>query len=517
MTLGVGPTTSPAASSRLGRGVAVNLAGTVVSAIVQFAVAILITRGLSGIEAGILFTTTSIFFLANSVGQLGTQTGLVYFLPHHVGTGREDLVRGYLREALVVVTALAIAMALAACVLRDQISSAIFSDPATADKASDYLVPLAVMLPFMAIEFVSLAASRGLGTMRDYSLVELVTRPSLQLLLIIGVLIVGPQHLFSGAMASAWALPYMLAAAIAARLIWRRVRNFPRAPTWRAFPDRRIFWKYTAPRGATNVAQSAMQRFDIVLVAALAGPVEAAVYAAATRFIVLGQMVVNAINLAAQPGVAAALGREDVEAARHIYRTSTVWLMLITWPMYLTLLVGSPVLLQAFGSGYSTGESVIVVLALAMLISTALGQVDMVLAMSGRTSWNLLNALLALATLVAVDLVMIPGHGALGAAIGWGAAILVRNVAALIQVWLAVGMHPFGGSSLLVATLSTLTFAIIGGGTMTLLGENVGSIVVAVAGASVLHMALVWKLRRRLDLADLIAGLRKRRSRPTAV
>ena len=61
------------------------------------------------------------------------------------------------------------------------------------------------------------------------------------------------------------------------------------------------------------------------------------------------------------------------------------------------------------------------VLAAAMLVATGCGMVDMVLTMAGRTSWNLGNVLLALGVNVGLDLLLIPEHGVLGAAIGLAA------------------------------------------------------------------------------------------------
>ena len=61
------------------------------------------------------------------------------------------------------------------------------------------------------------------------------------------------------------------------------------------------FWKFSAPRAIASVAQVAMQRLDIVLVAAMAGVGQAAIYAAASRFLQLGQLGGGAISQAVQP------------------------------------------------------------------------------------------------------------------------------------------------------------------------------------------------------------------------
>ena len=155
------------------------------------------------------------------------------------------------------------------------------------------------------------------------------------------------------------------------------------------------FWRFTAPRAMSSVIQTAMQRFDIVLVGAMAGASAAAVYAAATRFVVAGQMGQQAISLAAQPRIAETLAEHDHDGANQVYTVSTAWLMLVTWPMYLMFMVFGGPLLHIFGKGYDAGTSVLLLLAISMIIATGCGMVDQVLSMAGHTSWNLINVIVA--------------------------------------------------------------------------------------------------------------------------
>lgn len=75
----------------------------------------------------------------------------------------------------------------------------------------------------------------------------------------------------------------------------------PAAAGWR--PLAGGFWRFTAPRAFAQICQTAFQRADIVLVAALSSPREAAVYTAATRFIVISQLVTQAVQNVMQPAV----------------------------------------------------------------------------------------------------------------------------------------------------------------------------------------------------------------------
>ena len=68
----------------------------------------------------------------------------------------------------------------------------------------------------------------------------------------------------------------------------------------------------------------------------------------------------------------------------------------------------------------------------------------MVLVTAGRSSWSLINGLLAVVVNVGLDVLLIPRYGITGAAIGWSAAIVVTNLMPLAQLAATVRLHPFG-------------------------------------------------------------------------
>src|SRR4029077_13616499 len=112
----------------------------------------------------------------------------------------------------------------------------------------------------------------------------------------------------------------------AAWLWLRRIRRPQRRDTDRPATDGRVdagargFWRFTAPRALASVAQIVIQRLDIVLVAFMRGPVEAAIYTAATRFLVVGQLANAAISMAAQPQMTHLFAVRDRQGANAVYQ-----------------------------------------------------------------------------------------------------------------------------------------------------------------------------------------------------
>jgi O-antigen/teichoic acid export membrane protein len=486
--------------SRIARGSSLNLAGAAVSSVANFALTIVVTRGMPQDVAGILFSTTSLVLLAVSVGLLGTDTGLVYFISRARAAGAPEQVRPYLAAALrpVVVAAAVMALVLAAAApwLGHSISAP------HAGLTTWFLLVLALVIPLATFEAVALSATRGLGTMRPNATVEMIVRPVVQVALVAAVVWWGSTRW----LAAAWALSYVLAAVLA----WRALRARLPAPA-EAAPEgersgshtSREFWRFTAPRSLATVVQLALQRLDIVLVAVLAGPAQAAIYTAATRFVVLGQMGRNAVSLAVQPDIAQALQRGHRREINSLYQMSTAWLILVTWPIFLLLCIDGRSLLHVFGEGYAAGTSVLVLLGSAMLVATLCGDVDVMLIMAGRTSWSLANVSVALGINVALDLVLIPRMGILGAAIGWAIAIVAKNLLALGQVGVVLRLHPVGRAGVAATALCLVTFGLVPLASKVRLGEGLLRLAIEVAVAGGLFLVGAFWMRRLLGLDAL--------------
>lgn len=463
----------------LARGGSVNLLGSVVTAVCAFALTVVVARAQSREAAGVFFSTTSVFLLVTTLGQLGTATGVVYWVARARAEGRAHDVPAIMRTALVPVVVLGTVVALITVAGASGLSQLILGAHARAGSAT--LRALAIFIPVAGAEAVWLAAVRGFGTMRVNAAVELIGRPLLQLLLVAAVL---PAH-HGVVTALAWGAPYAVAAALAARAWSRRRAALPPAPQGEPAPDAAAFWRFTAPRALTSVIQMVMQRFDIVLVGALAGAPAAAVYTAATRFVVAGQSATMAFTQAVQPRLGEALVRDQYPLARQLYQYSTAWLIALAWPVYLVVLVYRTTLLGVFGHGYDAGAGVLVWLAVSMLWSTGCGLVDVVLAMAGRTGWNLANSLLALVVNVGLDLWLIPDHGLVGAAIGWAAAIAVRNLVALFLVWWTLGLQPVSPVGAAAVGLALGSFVIVPMSVRLVAGDSAPALLVALGLGSV--------------------------------
>ncbi|WP_223167258.1 lipopolysaccharide biosynthesis protein [Nonomuraea sp. SYSU D8015] len=410
--------------ARVARGGIAGVAGAGLSALAQFVLVVIVTRAFTAAEAGGFFAVTAVVLMAAGIAKLDAGNGLVYFIARAETYGYRGI-SGYIRAALV-------PCAVMACV------------------ASVVLYPhvgmVAAVLPVMVLGDVLLAATRGFGSMRATVLLDGVLLPAAQLVLVAGVAVAGAAEWLP----VAWGLPYVPVLVLAAAGLRGRVPRSPYLPG-----TGRDLWRHTAPRSLAGAIQAVFQRVDVVIVAVLAGPAQAAVYTAATRFKVVGQLANQGLAQAAQARLVAALADGEPARARELYQTTTAWLVLLTWPVWLAYAALAPWLLRLFGPSYASAAPVALVLAGTMMVATACGMVDVVLTAAGHTGASLLNLLAAVACTLALDLALIPAYGALGAVAGWSGGVLVKNLLPLWQLHRRYGLRPFGRHTLAAVRLRT--------------------------------------------------------------
>ncbi|TIC81860.1 MATE family efflux transporter [Nocardioides sp. GY 10127] len=499
------------AGAGLGRQSLLNLGGYAVGGAGQLLVVLLTARALPQAEAGWIYALTSAALLAAAVLRLGTTSAAVRFLAREGAPGPESQ-RRIARMILVPVTALSL-LAAVGCLG----AALLLGSPAVG--------VVALTLPATVLVEPLLGLTRGTGRMLPTVVAERAGRPLLQVLLLAAAwawsLATGAT-LGVGVVAACWSLPYLFSVAVA----WW---SLPALHTLHGRGSRGDAWprplpgegseiaRFAASRALTEIMQMAFSRLDVVLVAALAGPAEAAVYTVVTRFVVVCQLVQQAIATATEPPLASAVAAGRRHEAREVYRSSTLWIVALLWPLLLVIVARPDWWLGVFGDGYAGADSVVLPLGLAMLVASGVGSAESVLNMAGRADLLVVTNLAALATMVGLDLLLIPEHGATGAAIGWATAIVVKNGSAVVLDAFGPAGHPFtatwglaaGIDLVLLVALPRLALALFGPGLVADAVLVLG--LVGVAGAYVL-------LHEQLGL-DRLLGLsgKGRRVRGRAV
>ena len=160
-------------------------------------------------------------------------------------------------------------------------------------------------------------------------------------------------------------MPQLLGAAIGLWWFWglllkaeRRDRRDQRAapaagrpPSW---PTK--FWRFTAPRGMAGIFQIVVLWLNTLLVGRLDSTSRPASSTPPPATSPPASWSGWPIQQVAGPKLSELMAQRNWDRARGVYQTTTGWLMVATWPLYLTFALFAPTLLRLFGKGFERRE-----------------------------------------------------------------------------------------------------------------------------------------------------------------
>lgn len=506
-----GPHQNERALSGVARGGTVALGGTVFAAALGFGLTFIVTRGLSADVAGQFFTVMAIYFVLQTLVAFGVAAGVVRFVPRFRALGRTGDLPRLLIVAIAPVAGFAAVASVALWVVAPRLSTVFdASDPSSTVVAFRLL---ALFLVPGVLEVALVEGTRAFRSITGYVLIQQVVLPLGRAVAVL-VAVAGGSSLVGVVLA--WLLPVILTLVLAGGLFYFSVRGAradgwpPPTESWGGIASE--YWSFTVARGLSGAIDIALTWLDVLMVAAMVSAADAAVYAAASRFVTTGTLALQAMRLAAAPEISAALARDDRAHASALYRVTTQWVVLSSWPLYLLLAIFAPWILGLFGPGYDRGAPALAVLSLSMLVALAAGNVGSVLLMGGRSTWVLADKAIVLAVNLVLNLLLIPYFGIVGAAAAWAVAIVVDNGLALLQVHLGMRVTSRGPGMVRAMLYAAVCFGGIALAVRFLLGPTFPGLLIAIIVGLAVYAALVWRSRKDLELALLrgAVGLRPR-------
>ena len=421
-------------TARAQRMAAIAFAIRVVSAGIAFLSQIIQARIMGGFEYGIFVFVWVLVVLAGNFSCLGFHTAVIRFLPQYDLDRAKAEIRGLTSTArLFAMTSASILALVGLAALH------LFGDSI----AHYYLVPLFLAvfaLPMIALGDVLDGTARAnrwaiLGLSPTY-----IIRPSLILAFML--------------MAVAWGAPATAITAMQAALAATYVTTLGQF----LLVDRRLLHRYD--KGARRIDFAAwikvalpiffiegfgflLTNSDVIVVGLYLPPDQVGVYFAAAKTMALVQFVFFAVKAGATPRFSALFAADDRRGLAGFAGTAARWSF---WP---SLAVGGVVLmlgellLGLFGSAFTAGYGLMVILFAGNMAKALIGPAEMLLTMAGRQQLCVAVYVVALASNVALNITLIPTWGLAGAATATATAMAVEALLLHLAVRRALGIVVF--------------------------------------------------------------------------
>ncbi len=200
---------------------------------------------------------------------------------------------------------------------------------------------------------------------------------------------------------------------------------------------------FSLPLLLVDVATFGVTRLDIFLVGIWCSEAEWGIYGIAHMIAALGSFGVSQVAAVFRPIIADLYNRGELAKLGSIFKVATRWIVTLSLPICLFLIVERQTLLAIFGKDFVVAELVLVILAGAHIVNASVGNVGAMLVMSGHSWLALANNTGSMALNIVLGYLLIPAHGIVGAGLAAAAALVLVNLVRLVEVRILMGVSPY--------------------------------------------------------------------------
>ncbi len=403
------------------------------SAILGFGLSVVLARFLGADSSGIYFLAFTTATIAATIGRVGLDSAVIRFIAGHAAAGKWADVRRVHRTAIALGLICSAPVAAALFFGNGFLARAVFSDSSLA--APIRVMALAVVP--LALSVLVSRALQGLSRIRDSVLVFSI--------LPAGVALAG-----TWALARAWGVQGAIVAyivGVAAALFygwiaWRRAlaRLSTGEQSQRSTRPTRQLLRSGAPLLIGEMLQLVMQLSGTLMLGIWADNADVSVFAVASRTAILITFVLIAVNTVAQPKFAELFARGEMESLAATAAKATLLMTVCAAPVLAVFLAAPEFVMNAFGQDFAAGASTLQILSVGQFVNVATGSVGILLVMSGHERDYRNVQIVAACVVLALNAMLIPTYGAVGAAIAAAAALIVQNVLFGYFVWVRLGI-----------------------------------------------------------------------------
>ena len=268
-----------------------------------------------------------------------------------------------------------------------------------------------------------------------------------------------------------------------------------------SYPERHV-WSFSAAMIGISVAEFVMVQVDRVALGFYRNAREVGIYSVASAVVVYVPLVLSSINQIFGPTIADLHARGEHALLARLFQSLTKWVLTLTLPLALVIIVLARPLMRIFGPAFEAGWPILIIGTLGQLVNCGVGSVGNLLLMSGHER-RLIKVQIAMSiVMVALCAGLVPLWGMAGAALAAALTNAGSNAWNLFEVRKALGILPYnrGYLQLLPPTLTILAMLLVFKKYSYMLHYD--WVVVALALAVVYGVFAAMLLTRGLDADD---------------
>ena len=392
------------------------------------------TRRIGLTSFGIYVLTSTILKIIGAFSVAGLDNGLIRFISLYQGRGDRAQVKGAILFATKVAGLLSLFFFPLLFLTAPFISTRLFHNP----DLSPALQVILISLPFTTLMTVWLGGIQGFQLIKYRVYVEKFFQPLSRLFFLILLFLLG-MKLFGVLIASVLSAIIGFMAAF-----WYLNKIFPfRQEQLIPIYEKKELFTFSLAVFLISFFYFISRWISLLMLGYFATSKEVGIYGAVDRVIPIINLPLISLNSIFPPMIAELYGKRDFAKLESLYKMETKWAISLGLPLFLVLSIFARPIMSIFGSGFAEGAVVLIILSVAQMIVVSAGSQGQVLMMTGRQNLTLINNGFFAVTTIAMNYLLIPRYGIIGAAVSGLICTGTLNIIEVGQVYYFFRIHPF--------------------------------------------------------------------------
>jgi O-antigen/teichoic acid export membrane protein len=410
-------------------------AGTIFVTVVGYFLKIYVARALGAEALGLYALGMTIVGFIGIFNSLGLPAAAARFVAAYLGRNEEWKLAPFLRGSLALLIAVNAGLAVLVLTAGRWLAAHFYHTPALAH----YLWAFAAIM-FVGVLNVFLGqALAGFGDVSRRTLIThftatAITASATVVLISLGA---GLTGYLAAQVASAVVVVFLLALCV-----WKTLPRELAIAASTPKVEREVLNFSAAAYGVAGL-QFVFSQTDLVVLGHYFEARQVGIYAIAMALVGFVPIALDSVNQIFAPTISELHAAGNCELLQRLYSTLTKWIVILTFPLALTMVVFAGTLLSIFGPAFGAGAIVVMIGTLGQFVNCAVGSVGYLLLMSGNQSQLVKVQAISAALLVVMDLALVPHFGIAGAVVATAFTTIASNLWLLRSVRSRLGMFPY--------------------------------------------------------------------------
>jgi len=429
----------------------VYFAGTIFTAAAGYFFKIYLARTLGAEALGLYALGMTIIGFVGLFNSLGLPIAAARFVAAYLVKGEYSQLGGFLRGSVGLLIGINVLLAGVVLLAGPWLASHFYHAP----KLSPYLWAFAAI---MLLGVLNMFLGQVMAGYRDVARRTLITHfTGTPANIAIAVLLISLGFGLTGYMA-AQVVSALVVLCLLAASVWKMSPAEARTPRCGLHIKREVVAFSTVAYGIAAL-QFLLAQTDKIVLGYYLDARRVGIYAVAMALVGFVPIALDSVNQIFSPIISELHAAENHTVLQRLYATLTKWVMVMTIPLALSMIVFARALMSIFGPSFQSGTAVVMIGAVGQVFNCAVGSVGFLLLMSGNQAQLMKIQAVNAVLIIVLNIILVPRFGIAGAAIATTVTTVTTNIWALTSVRRILKVFPYNAGYLKLAWPSAFAIA----------------------------------------------------------